>query len=128
MSVEDNKALVRRVMEQLAQGDSRVFDEHPGLAEIRPNFEATRVAFPDATLEVVLQFGEGDWVATRVVTRGTNTGPGPAPGMPPTGKQATWEFLAMHQIQDGRIVKQHSQADVLSVMQQLGVGPFSGSS
>ena len=126
MSVEENKAVVRRVFERLSQGDIAVFDEHPGLAEVRGTAERLHIAMPDTTVRVELQFGEGDWVATRMTLTGTHTGPGLAPGMAATGKRVTWEELLLAQVQNGIIVKQHSQADVAGLMQQLGLMPGVG--
>ena len=126
MSVEENKAVVRRAFERLSQGDMTVFDEHPGLVEVRGTAERLHVAMPDTTMRVELQFGEGDWVAMRLTLTGTNTGPGLVPGLAATGKRVTCEELVLVQVQNGTIVKQHSQADVAGIMQQLGLMPGVG--
>ncbi|MGI8913728.1 MAG: ester cyclase [Chloroflexota bacterium] len=49
-------------------------------------------------------------------------------GQAPTGKQATWEIIQTFRIADGKIVESHGQADVMSMMQQLGIGPAAGQS
>jgi predicted ester cyclase len=75
-------------------------------------------AFPDASVEVREALAEGEWVACRMVTRGTQRGDWM--GVPATGLHAAWEVIATYRLTDGRIVEQHAQADNISLMRQLG--------
>jgi predicted ester cyclase len=46
-------------------------------------------------------------------------------GIPPTGKEATLTSTDIYRIVDGKIVEQWTEANMLSLMQQLGVIPAS---
>ena len=78
-------------------------------------------AFPDlhGTLDDVQ--AEGDRVVTRVMVRGTQTGP--LLGLPPTGKSASWTVIDVHRIADGKLVEQWGPSDQVGLMQQLGLMP-----
>ena len=60
MSTEENKKLVRHVVAQISQGNWAVFDDHPGLAEVKASMMAGHAVMPNAqtTLEIVI--AEGD--------------------------------------------------------------------
>ena len=105
----------------MTPSDLSALDEHPALAPSKPFFQQLSTAFPDsqATLHEVL--ADGDWVVVRLTASGTHQGEWM--GTPPTGRHAAWEVIAMYQIVDGKIVRQHSQADVVSQMRQLGAMP-----
>ncbi len=118
MTTEQNKALVRAVLEESVQ-DMDIMREHPGLHEVMPMISLSREASSDVQVTITLIFAEGDWVETRSVYSGTMTGA--FMGIPPTGKAFEYEVLAFNQVVDGKIVKQHSQADMRSMMQQMGV-------
>jgi predicted ester cyclase len=47
-------------------------------------------------------------------------------GIPPTGKEATLTSTDIYRIVDGKIVEQWTEADMLGLMQQLGVIPAPG--
>jgi predicted ester cyclase len=47
-------------------------------------------------------------------------------GIPPTGKEATMTSTDIYRIVDGKIVEQWVEANLLSLMQQLGVIPAPG--
>jgi len=121
MSVEENKALALATVDAMNRKDTAFIDEHPGLTESKPFYQQVFAAFPDmhATPQEVV--AEGEWVVTRMIVSGIMQGP--FMGMAPTGKHATYEVIEMHRIVDGTIVKTHGQADVMGMMQQLGLGP-----
>ena len=120
MSTEENKAIVRRVLELFDQGDlDAAVADHPGLGETRQRQPLVRAAFPDLRTTIEHQIAEGDTVATRATLSGTHLGA--FMGVAPTGKQMTWSMLLMDQIVDGRIVLHHANADWISVLIQLGV-------
>ncbi len=98
MSIDENKAVVRRLVQELEQGNLAILDEHPGLDEVRPMLMQLLAAyqagvFQQRTEEVI---AEGEWVALRMIRTGGPFGAGV-------------EELAMLRIVDGHIVKQHSQ-------------------
>ncbi len=103
MSVEENKAILRRYVEEIwNQGKLAVIDElvaptmivhfpgfdTKGLEEYRQSFTLFRTAFPDlhSTLEHVV--AEGDMVATRWVNHASHKGA--YMGIAPTGKPVSW--------------------------------------
>jgi predicted ester cyclase len=47
-------------------------------------------------------------------------------GIPPTGKEATLTSIDIYRIVDGKIVEQWVEANLLSLMQQLGIIPAPG--
>lgn len=118
MHATEYEAIMRDMLEAARQGDWSLFDRHPGLAETKPTVMMMNQAMPDVRTELVLFFTNGEWVASRWVWAGTDTGG--FMGRPPTGKFIQYEVLHMHQFRDGIIVKQHAQADAISLLQQLG--------
>lgn len=102
MSMEENKAVVRRVLEALDQQNFEALKEHPGLHQTVARQPRVRAAFPDLQTTVEHQVAEGDTVATRATLRGTHLGA--VFGVAPTNQQLTWSVLLMDRIVDGKIV------------------------
>jgi steroid delta-isomerase-like uncharacterized protein len=76
-------------------------------------------AMPDTSVTIEDQIAEGDRVASRVVFRGTNTGPfGP---VPPTGKTTEVTGCIILRIDDGLIVERWGNIDDLGALRQLGM-------
>ena len=136
MSAEENKALVRRFVEEFwNQGNTSAVDElmeidaaiHMPTGEIvdhdgLKSFAATwRRSFPDwhSTFEELI--AEGDKVAERWTGRGTHRGE--LQGTPPTGKRVEVPGSVFYRIVGGKIVGFRGQLDMMSLMQQLGVIP-----
>jgi predicted ester cyclase len=74
MSIEANKAIVRRVLEALDQQNFDSLKEHPGLYQTVVRQPIIRAAFPDLRTTIEHQVAEGDTVATRATLRGTHRG------------------------------------------------------
>ncbi len=68
--------------------------------------------------------GEGDWVASLGIFRGTQTGD--CMGIPATNKPAEFTWIHFFRVNDGKIVELHVEQDTLTMMQQLGVIPVPG--
>jgi ketosteroid isomerase-like protein len=119
MSLEANKAVVRRAVELLDTYDLRAFEEvcSPELAQEWRDM-MTRLPFSDHHLEITDLVAEGDLVAVRLATRGTHSGEWK--GIPPTGKAWTNRGMAMARLAEGRIVEFDSVYDDLDHVQQLG--------
>lgn len=79
------------------------------------------IAFPDGyhVLEEVI--AEGDKVVTRGIFKGTHKGE--LMGIPPTGKQIEFSVVHIDRIINGKVLEHWGQADVFSMMQQLGIVP-----
>jgi steroid delta-isomerase-like uncharacterized protein len=82
---------------------------------------ATRVAFPDWTVEVEQTIVDGTKVAVR--WRGRVTHLGPFRGLPPTGRTITVTGMNVYNIREGRVSAEWEQTDSLGMLQQLGVLP-----
>src|SRR5258707_14552104 len=143
MSTEENKTLVRRLIEEVwNQGNLAVFDElyspdfifhDPGLPQVRTREEDKRWiagilhAFPDFHLTIDGLIAEGDQVVVRLTACGTNTGDILAPRPhPATGKQVTLTGIAIARISNDQFVEIWHQVDWLGMFQQLGLIPAPG--
>ncbi len=82
---------------------------------------ATRVAFPDWSVQVEQVIVEGTAVAVR--WRGCVTHSGPFRGLPPTGRTIAVTGINMYAIRAGKICGEWEQADSLGMLQQLGALP-----
>ncbi len=139
MSTEDNKALVRRLYEEvfnqrkLAVVDElctthHVFHNPPttlhGREEFKQLLSLYFTAFPDARFTVEDQIVQGDKVASRYTFRGTHQGE--LMGIPPTGKQVTVTGITINRIAGGKSEEGWLNFDALGMLQQLGVIPAMG--
>ena len=119
-TTERNKAVVRDVHDALVQGDFSVIEAHPGLAPMRGWFPAYLRAFPDTRTVTEDLVAEGDWVAYRLVNRGTHAGEWR--GVPPTGNELEFEIAGMYRLEAGMIVEAHGHANLGDVMSQARLG------
>ncbi|OCR00061.1 ester cyclase [Nostoc sp. MBR 210] len=80
-----------------------------------------RNAFPDGKHTFADVIVEND----KVVTRGTFSGTheGELLGFPPTGQPVEFAVMHIDQIVDGKVVEHWGQADIMALMQQLGILP-----
>ncbi|GAC1407172.1 MAG: ester cyclase [Chloroflexota bacterium] len=122
MSVEENKAVMKHYHEAVVRKDMAFIEAHPGLG--KEFYQELFAAFPDIREEVQNTAAEGDWIAQRLIVSGTHQGT--FRGMPATGKYASWQVHTMSRIVNGTIVESYGQGDVMSMMQQLGIGPGAG--
>jgi steroid delta-isomerase-like uncharacterized protein len=136
MSIEENKALVRRFEEEVWNGRNPSFiDEffaasHSFRAAGSPPLDREghrqmiahfQDAFPDGhnTSEELL--ADGDKVVQRWTFRGTHQGA--FQGIPPTGRPVTLTGISIWRIDSGKIVESWHELDSLGLMQQLGAIP-----
>ena len=137
MSTEENKALVRREIEELFNhtGDLEVAGEvyapdfvghDPTMPEDLNGVEAAREfaasfrsAFPDLTCSIEDQLAEGDKVATRWRASGSHEGKTEELG-PPTGNRMEITGVSIERISEGKVVESWDNYDAMGMMQQLG--------
>jgi len=133
MTVEDNKALVRRYLDLYRTGDLRIADEvidsnfvdhshlepPPGPADVKRMVGSVHSAFSDTSFVVDDLIGEGDIVAFRFTLTGVHTGI--FDGIPPTGKRFALTGMDFIRIANSKLVELWSNQDTLSLLRQLGV-------
>lgn len=143
MSTEENKALVRQMVEAVFnQGNLSRADEFlapdfiereelpPGIARGREGVKQLtgmlRSAFPDfkATIDDVV--AEGDKVVIRQTWTGTHQGE--FMGVPPTGKSVSFQVIDIIRMAGGKGVEHWGVMDSMGLMQQLGAIPMPGQS
>ena len=88
------------------------------LHDLLAEFQA---AVPDARWTIVEQISQRNTVVTRLVVRGTFAGA--LLGLAPPGRPATLTGVAISRFAGGRLVEVWLQADLLGLLQQLGVLP-----
>jgi steroid delta-isomerase-like uncharacterized protein len=141
VGVGENTSLVRRFYEEVWNKGNldvtpEVFAEDYVRHELRPSQALPgpagqakvaadfRAAFPDLRMEVDLILAEGDLVAARWTTEGTNTGPWG--GNSPTGKPARFSGVNIFRFREGKVVELWNHRDDLGLMQQLGAEIYAG--
>ena len=133
----DAGLVVRRLLEEPWQGNWEVIEElvspsylghdtaepEPtrGPAGVRAKVEQYLAAFPGAAITVEEQIAEGDRVATRWTSRGTQTGE--ISGIAPTGKEVTFSGLTISRLENGLVVEEWTTWDRLGLLVQLGAIP-----
>jgi predicted ester cyclase len=122
---EDNKAMVRRMVEGINAGDVEgTVDElfaTRAARRVKRLFAEFYSAFPDWREEIVELVAEGDTVAGRFRCKGTHRGE--FLGEPPTGKRMEVEEVFFLRVEDGKFVDFWALEDSMSRMRQLGLLP-----
>jgi steroid delta-isomerase-like uncharacterized protein len=137
MSSEQNKTIVRRFVEESWKGNLDVVDEltapdyvghdpaNPepvrGPKGVKAFISTYRAAFPDARVTVEDQLAQGDLVATRWTSRGTQKGE--LMGIEPTGKKVTVSGVTISRLVDGKLVEEFHNWDAFGMMKQLDAIP-----
>ena len=124
-------ALVRRLVEEACnEGNLAIIDEllaplpaeagqdGPRLRRLLAEF---RAAVPDAWWTIEEQIAARNAVVTRLSVHGSFCGP--LVGLAPPGRPATVTGVVISRFRRGRIVNLWLQADLLGLLQQLGVLP-----
>jgi len=129
---DENKAIVRRFLEELARGNLDVIDEllspdfvdrslMPGQGPTREDFKRTiaeiNEAFSTTSFTIEEQLAEGDKVVTKYTE--SHVGRGEFAGLPPTGREDTNEGIYIHRIRGGKITEEWSIVDARPVMEDL---------
>ena len=138
MSVEENKALVRRFVDEIVNAGnldlldelvSADFVEHeafPGFPTTGPEapraaMEMFRTAFPDFQFTVDDMIAEGDKVVVRATMSGTHKGE--FLGIPPTNKGIKVPFIDIIEFREGKATAHWGVTDQAAMMEQLGLAP-----
>lgn len=137
MSIEQNKALVRRsVDEGWNQPDFGNVDDcyaadfvhHDPYRANLEGFPAYKALYgevvagmPDAHLTIEDLIAEGDRVVKRYTIRGTHRGA--LLGVPPSGRQVSFSAISVYRIAGGKIAEGWLAFNLLGLLQQLGAVP-----
>lgn len=143
MSTEQNKALVRQLVEEaINQGNISMIDEllipdfveheelppgiPPGREAPKVLFSMLRTAFPDLKATIEHLIAEGDQVVLHMTWTGTHKGE--FMGIPPTGQPIAINVIDILGVAEGKFVEHWGIMDSMALMQQLGVIPAPGQS
>ena len=137
MSVEENKALVLRLLEEIInQKNLELVHEVIGTSCVIHASNGQEISGQEALKQALNTFfdafagfriiiedivSEGDKVVVRFKETGIHQGE--FEGIEPTGKEATWAEIAIFRIAEGRIAEGWTVEDRLYLMQQLGAIP-----
>ena len=134
MSTEENKAIVRRFFEEgPSKGNLRIADEllspdfvmhiplpaSPGIGGINEVITTCREAFEHLNVTIEDMIAEDNNVAARFTAHGIHKGS--FMGLPATGKPITMTGIETFRIKDGKIIELWGEANLLGLMQQLGI-------
>ena len=123
--LEENKAMVRRLVEGINAGDIEgIVDElfAPRAARrVKRLFGEFYSAFPDWREEIVELVAEGNTIAGRFRCSGTHQGE--FLGESPTGKRMEVDEVFFFRVEDGMFVYFWGLEDSLNRMRQLGLIP-----
>jgi steroid delta-isomerase-like uncharacterized protein len=139
MSSEENKQVALNVIKALNARDLSLWSqhlaedyiaEHPGVSvplnktKSVGYYQRFVTAFPDIHFEVLRVLAEGDYVLIQWRANGTHaerlaTMTGET--IPPTRRSMTVSGAALAEVRDGKIVREWSYWDQLSLLAQLGI-------
>jgi steroid delta-isomerase-like uncharacterized protein len=145
MSAEDNKALVRRYLEEVwGKGNTDAIDDilalnyqlrvlqgisrHEGpvtfaIDRVKQSVAMYHQAFSDLEINPQTIVAEDDRVVVEWTARATHTGA--FRSIPPTGKQLSYTGINIYRIAGGKIAEEVYLGDRLGLWQQLGLVPES---
>lgn len=137
MSIQHNKALVRRYVEEvlnrknLAPVDelfAPTFVDHDssmpearGPAGIKRLAAMVHASFPDVRFTIEDMIAEGDKVVYRYSVHGTHQKD--FMGISATGKQISFTGMHIYRVASGKLQEEWENWDTLGLMRQLGVVP-----
>ena len=138
MSLEENKAIVRKMFEAINKQNLAELDEvmslgfvlhmhaqqKQGLEDSKQVVRSEIRGFPDLHVTVEDIIAEEDRVCVRLRETATHTGE--YRGLPPTGNKLSYTVAAIWRISDGKIVEGWIVYDQLEFLEQLGLVKFQG--
>jgi steroid delta-isomerase-like uncharacterized protein len=134
VSLEENKALVRRFFEEVYnRGNLEVADElmapdfvdhdmlpgqQSGVEGYKRSVAEQHDTSSDLRFSIEDMIAEGDKVVTRSIGSGIHDR-GELMGVPPTGKRITVSNITITRVEGGKIVEEWTESDTLGMMRQL---------
>jgi steroid delta-isomerase-like uncharacterized protein len=95
----------------------------PGIEAMNNVITTCRAAFHGLQVTIDDIMADGDMVTARFTARGVHKGE--FMGLPPTGKVIAMTGIEIFRIKDGRIAELWGEANLMGLMQQLGILPVS---
>ena len=142
MSLAENKAVVRRLIEEVYNQDNlEAVDElmtpdifnHAAVSEHQHGIDGfkhvikwVRTFSSDVHYDIDDIIAEGDNIAVRMAHSGTHTGS--VRGIPPTGKRFSVDYVHWFRLAEGKVAELWAVRDDLSRLEQLGLFPGPGES
>jgi steroid delta-isomerase-like uncharacterized protein len=134
---EQNKELIRNYFKELDKGNAEIFREvyAPDAAYYFPSgitepmsleqeieqFKMFHNAIPDLVHNIEEIISVRDKVIVRFIARGTHTGEIEEMGIPATGNEVEVSSIIIFRIENGKVVEERQEADMLGFMQQFGM-------
>jgi len=133
MSLEDNKTVARRFIEEVfVKGRAEAVDElaapdftphswqsvKPGIENLKQAVKRVSAGLSDVSMKIEDMIAEGDKVVVRLTAHAVHNGE--FMGLPPTGKAYTISETHIFRIDDGKVAEHWRDADMLGLMTQLG--------
>ncbi|HUS18243.1 MAG TPA: ester cyclase [Terriglobales bacterium] len=138
-SIEENKQVVRRFIKQIfEQGRMEAIDglvaQHftphswggvkPGIDNFKQAVQRVSAGVTDVHFDIQDMIAEDDKVAVRLQVHAKHTAD--FMGLPAAGREHTISETHIFRVQDGKVVEHWRDADMLSLMQQIGALPAPG--
>ncbi len=134
----DNKTVIQNYQRDIDSGRASILDAYigssyndhnpppfasktPGMAGLKETFNIGLDIFSEFKHVVEDQVSEGDKVATRITGSGTHVGQ--FLNIPPTNKMVTMSGIAIHRLDDGKLVEHWGQVDAVALLAQMGAIP-----
>jgi steroid delta-isomerase-like uncharacterized protein len=133
MSADENKVIVRRVVDAGNAGDGAAFQalfagdfihHDPGIRDLSGFLHflgMVHAGVPDGHTTIEDMVAEGDRVSKRWTLRGTQTGE--LLGVPPTNKRVALHGMSIYRVEGGLVKEIWWVTDTLGLLQQLGAIP-----
>jgi predicted ester cyclase len=129
ISLEENKAIVRKAIEALNKQDLSLLDDlvapnyfdhivKQDLIIVKKSLAMLHKGFPDYNFTIEDMIAEGDKVCARVTFTGTHAGE--YLGFAPTGKKVSYKSVTITHVVDGKIVEGWTVNDLLDSFKQIG--------
>jgi steroid delta-isomerase-like uncharacterized protein len=93
----------------------------PGIESINTIITTCREAFHGLSVTILDVIAVDDRITVRFVAHGTHQGA--FMGLPPTGKRIALSGIEIFRIKDGKIAELWGEANLMGLMQQLGILP-----
>ena len=136
MTIEQNKAIAERfIQEVFVKQDEQAAEEltapnfvphswpgvEPGVESLKQAQRRVSAGLEDARMTIEDVIAEGDRVVVRLTSHGRHAGE--FMGMPASGKEYDISEIHIFRIADGKVAEHWRDADMLSLLQQIGAFP-----